>query len=197
MGSRVPDNLYNLASFADSFLLPAAHAPRRHDRNPIWQGGSTVEAFLWLDLGVKLGAFPLEESRRLADSVAGSVVHAFKDAPILRTLFSSYHLQIVDRSLRDGRYFERDLMNYVGGHGLDRAFETAMLLALEFGRDRQAQGFCQSVNFGPEEVWKEVDSDPIDIGMLEACAELDEKVHASSREGAERRPSAGRSPRAL
>jgi hypothetical protein len=71
-------------------------------------------------------------------------------------------------------------MAYSGGRGLDRAFETALLLAVEFGRDLAAQDFCVNVNLGPDDRWERLTSDPIDIRMLEALEDSEDNVDIST-----------------
>ena len=150
MPSREPDNLFRLASFAESVLLPAA----RLRGNPTsWDHGRALEAFLWLDLGVKIGAFAEEPARVLARSV-GSVLETAIGTLDSSGLIPDYVMQIARRSFDGGEYFVKDRGSYVDSSALVPVFETLLYCAAEHGRTRHAEDMFSMLSQASDDRWE-------------------------------------------
>lgn len=166
------DSLYSLASFADSVLMPAVRQVRA--RKPaVWDLGLAVESFLWLDLGVKVGAFPEDESRELAEGIGDDITGALAalEQSNLDKLISDYHRQLLRRSLDDRDfYFVKDRAGFLGEAELPPAFETAMLMATEAARDPRTSEFFTLVNLADDNRWDHVRTDPVHVRMFRAMA---------------------------
>jgi hypothetical protein len=169
--------LYRLASFADSVLLPCLKA-----RSETWDQACLVEAFLWLDLGVKIDAFHEEAAQGLASHAAEAVSNAIAalERVGVAQLIPDHTREMLLRGLSDRSWFQRETMGYTGGGNLVPYFDSALLHAVGALRDPQLEQLFVELHFADARRWDAVAEDRIDIEMISALEDVDSRVEITT-----------------
>ena len=180
MASHEPNSLYRLASFADSLLLPAAELPPGTES--IWTRGRQIEAFLWLDLGVKIGVFPEEPAQALAVHAAPPVQAALEifEQRDIGALIPDHLRQMLRRSLSTQTYFVREDLGYLAAPDFSGIFDTFLLNAVVTLRDKWQDQFFGLVHSPDNTLWERAESDQITPEMIVAFVRRDLVVDVSA-----------------
>ena len=180
MASSEQNRLNRLAGFADSLLL-AANSPWS-EGGETWFHGKQIEAFLWMDLGVKLGAFPEAPARFLAEQSAPDVATALRmlESGELGSLIPGHTRQMLRRTLMERSYFSREQMGYQAAPDFAGAFDGFLFKAIVALRDPRHEQLFNHVHAGDQARWTRLEFDSIEPEMIESLENGDPTVRVTT-----------------
>lgn len=146
----------HLASFTQSFFLPALQATIDHELDSDLSRGQLLEVIVLLDLGIELGVFSTAEAQKVANEIPGSVLADLDEfLTNWAFVFASDGVPLFGGLLADGITFGDRVTGYSRASPLSIPFRDCLLRSRRLFSDPLVLALTKVIAFErSNDVWK-------------------------------------------